>query len=329
MAVLFAGGEWESFTPSDGSPEVVTTTAYFDNAFARCAIRMGGSSSPNYAYAALPDPVSEIWFHCEIYRTNVSTGSTVWQASTSTGQGILRLQMVTSTPATLQYWNGTAWTTIGLVNLASNTLLQLDIHMRIADTGGVFEAFVNGVQVAVYTGDTNLFSGSQVKTITLGQVYNGIASTYWSQVIVTDTDDTRAMKLATLGPNADGALTEWTGSYTDVDEIGTYNDGDYISSGTPNQVELFGMSDLSATAATLDVIAFVMAGRGRKGAAGPQNVQMALRTSGVDYFSGNLPGLSPVFAALTQTIWPNNPSTSLPWSTSDINGIQAGFKSIA
>lgn len=329
MAVLFAGGEWESFTPSSGTPDWTTTSATYDSNFARGAIRMGGSSSPTYAYASLPSAVSECWFHCEFYRTNATSGSTVWQASTATGQGILRLQMVTATPATLQYWNGTAWTTISVVNLATSALLQLDIHMRIADTGGVFEVFVNGVQVAVYTGDTNLFSGSQIKTIALGATYDGIASAQWSQVIVTDTDDTRAMKLATLGPNADGALTEWTGGYTDVDEVGIYNDGDYISSGTPNQVELFGMSDLSATAATLDVIAFVMAGRGRKGAAGPQNVQAAVRTSGVDYFSGNLPGLNPVFSPLAQTVWPVNPSTSLPWSTSDINGIQAGFKSIS
>lgn len=329
MPVVFAGGEWESFGIASGAPYFETSSATYDSNFCRGSILITNGNT-GYAIASLTGgPHTEIWFHSEIYRTYQTYPVRVWEMVNAAGQGILRIQTSTESLSVFQYWNGSAWVTIGNVGLGSYTKYQLDIHARIADTGGVFEVFLNGVQVAIYSGDTNLFSGAAVTQIYLGNTHNGLGSTNWSQVIVTTIEDTRAMKLSTLGPNGDGALTEWNGSYLDVDEIGTYNDGDYISSGTPNQVELFQLGDLSPTAATLDVIAFVMAGRGRKGAAGPQNIQAALRTGGTDYFSGNLPGLNPVFSSLSQTIWSTNPSTSLPWSTSDINAIQAGFKSIA
>lgn len=326
MTILFAGGELDAFVQPNGSSlGVNTSTSYYDPDFSSCACN-ATESLP--LVAPLVTPISEMWAHA-VYRPENSSSTTVLlQVRSSNGQGVVRISSNNGT-LQFQYWNGSSWTNIG-ASFSPSGLNQVDVHVKIADSGGMFELYYNGILAASYTGDTNLFSGANCADFWMGSTWNNSSfPTRWSQVILTDTTDTRAMKLATIRPNGAGTTDQWTGSYTDVDEVGIFNDSDYISSGTPNQVELFTMTDLSPTAQTLDVLAFVMTGRARRGAAGPQNLQAAVRTSGTDYFSGNLPALSPAFNSLTPTIWELNPATSAPWSISDIQGIEAGFKSIA
>lgn len=329
MTILFAGGEWDAFQAPSGPNGVDTSTAFYDVDYASCAMQM--TTNADFFAELNPSAQTDVWVHFEIYvRNNLSSNAVIWRLENASGQGILRgLRGSTATTAYMQYWNGSAWTTIGSAfTIANDTRVQWDIHARIADSGGIFEWYINSVLASSFSGDTNLFAGSTVSKIAFGGTFSGTNfSSLLSQVIVADVD-TRAMKLATIRPNANGTTGDWTGTYADVDEVGSWSDADYISSGTANQVELFGMSNLSAQAQTLDPIAFVMTARGRKGASGPQNVQAAVRTGGTDYFSGNMTGVTTSFGNFGQIKWEVNPQTGVAWTVSEIQAIEAGFKSI-
>lgn len=338
MAILFAGGELESFVVTGSVNNVGTGSSLYDNNFARCAIRSNGSAgSGNSTYADLRADYLEGWAHYELHTGNTRVNNYVtWMLATNTSQGVFRIRLTgTSTPVpfAVEYWNGSSWVSWGTFQLAANNVIyQLDIHWNIADVGGVLEVFVNGAQVFVQTGDTLQFVGATGRRVYFSSLDNSANanSGAFSQCLVTSgNQDTRSMKVATLGPNAAGATTQWSGTFADVDEVGNWNDADYIFSGTTNQVSTFNLADLSATAATLDPLAVVTGGRARKGTGGPQNIQHAIRTGGVDYFSANDPTLGTSFGTMVQGIWELNPGTGLPWTVSDINALQAGFKSIA
>lgn len=338
MAILFGAGELESFIVTGTTPSAVLS-GDFDANFARCSIRSRGSAgSASSTYTDLRADYLEGWAHWEYFSSVTrDTNHVIWLLATSTGQGVFRIR-ITGTgqpiPLILEYWNGSAWTSWGaFTGQASSTRSQYDVHWNIADSGGVVEVFINGAQVATSgVGDTLQFVGATGRQVyfSSGDTNNNANSGSFSQCIVTSgNQDTRSMKLATLGPTGAGATSSWSGTFADIDEIGVWNDADYIFSGTANQVSTFTLANLSATAATLDPIAVTTGGRARKGTGGPQNIQHAIRTGATDYFAATDPTLTTSFGTMVQGIWELNPNTGLAWTVSDINGLEAGFKSIA
>jgi len=333
MAILFAGGEFDAFIMLGSSFVFDAGSPNGDPNFCR-----GGMS-----YAAGSEPVTpdfgadqlEVWAHM-VTRQNGSSpqgsGFDLLELRNSSDQGVVRLRMIAAGTIQLQYYNGTAWTAVNpTFNISGNTVYSMDLYVKIDDVAGMIEWYRNGVLQASFYGDTNLFSGASIRKAKIGMLsnVNGGANRSDQSEIIIATQDTRSMRLATLVPNGNGALDQWTGSFNDVDEVGVYTDFDYISSGTAEQVELFTVSDLSATAQTLDVVGVVVTGRGRKGAGGPQNLQMAIYTGGVQYNTGDLPGLTNAFATLQPAIWDQNPQTLAPWTVAEVQQLQIGFQSKA
>jgi len=328
MTILFAGGELDSFTFPNGLPTASTNSGYYDPAFARCAIQTG----PNIeAVATLPSDYLEAWFHAEVLRVNATGTNTVLLLQNLSGQDVVRFVYNNSTALlTFQYWNGSSYVDIGTTALVAEIRYVFDVRCNIAASGGSFEFYVNGVLTASFTGNTLRFSGSAIGKAVIAGTWPGAPSisVSWSQIIIAD-EDTRTMKLATLAPNANGTITQWSGSFTDVDDVGVINDADFVFTGSADQREFFGLSDLSSTAQALDVIAVVQAGRARIGLTGPQNIQGSLYIGSSEYNSGNLTGLSTTFNALQSVVWANNPATSGPWSVAAVQALQMGYKSIA
>lgn len=333
MTILAAGGEhiafvWPSTQPT--SANWSTTAALFDSAYCSGAIVQSGTSMIARAPFASTNQ-SEVWVHLQEFYTTTNGSSavpfiTLYNAS---GQGVLRLYQSSLTVRRLQYWNGTAWTDIGSTfSMTSGARASIDIYCKIADSGGEFSIYVDSVLKATLTGDTNLFSGSEVSYVEISPTHStNSANQGWSQLICSTTD-TRLMKLSTLRPSGAGSSSDWAGAYTDVDDVGFANDADYITSGTANQISTFALSDLSTEAQALTPLAIVATGRGRRGSTGPQNVQLAIRTGGTVYAAANDPNIGASFGNFTQRVWDVNPNTSAAWTLSDVQALEAGVKSI-
>ena len=326
MAIVFVGGESDSFQFLGGVLQ--NTSLYFDSNYSRGAVN---SLTEFYAYAD-GGPYPELWFHVYHADSQPPTNGRVFlQLEDSLGQGIVR---VVGTPTVdvlqFQHWDGTSWQNISTpFTFPRNAFRVIDIHCKIDPVVGEFTFYGNGVAQASLTGDTDFFGCKGVNRARLQSLSSSSAASNsgFSQCCMSTVNST-SYKVSTIAPNANGSTSGWTGSYADIDEV-TPSDADFISSAAANQVSTFGLTNLSATAAALQVVAVGVAARVRKGAIGPQNIQAAIRTNGVDYYSSNIDGLTGNFNGGRSKTWDLNPNTGELWTTAEVNALEAGVKSIA
>lgn len=333
MGILHAAAEMEGVSVSIGRL-FSTTAGRFDADFCSGSMEAGSSTLTFLNSPNLASPVSEIWLHAEaIFPLISNTGLTILEIRDSLGNIVARLQKLTGANLQMQRWSGTAFVVVGPGILPSTgTRFEIDVHIKIHASAGVFEWYHSGLLVDRVTGNTVFYSGADVSNFGLGSAASALVlgstnNTFWSQIILAD-EDTRGMKLATLRPNAAGSNSGWTGAYTDIAEVGTINDATLINSASVGQVSTFGLSNLSAAASVLYPIAVCVSARASAVVSSPLNIDAAVRVSGTNYFSsssypGLISGLGPV---LTRS-FPLNPATAAPWTAADVNALEAGYRS--
>lgn len=339
MSILWAGGEFDSFNVVPTfNPTFSTTSGRYDSNFSAGGMAMDRRFDASQYYESVPlnaGVITEGWFHAYMWTSNADDGGGdgfLYLRNGAAGLNFLRLATFSgsTTQFRFQYWNGSAWTTIGsAVNFTFNALMTFDIYFKIDNSAGEFTLYANGVSVASFTGDTDLFSNQGMDRFQIWNTGEGSSgNTTWSEMIVTD-QSTIGMRLATIRPTGAGNDQQWTGTFADVDDVGVIDDANYISAASADLVENFALSNLSSVADDLEPVAIVQTGRIRKGATGPQNAQWNVRSNSANYFSGNISGLTTSFANY-YNVWDDDPDGSgIPWTISAINALQDGLKSIA
>lgn len=334
MAVLFAASEAESFTVVNPTNLTASTSGTdIDTNFARAGMKLKGNATLRHDLAS---PVTELWCHFR-FRLEAAGSSSddnlVEFIDTGTGQTVVQIDGDNGT-FNLEYWNGSSFTSITPSFVIDTSQHEIDFHAKIADVGGVFEWFLDGVLVARFSGDTLLSGFTQIDRIEIknpNAVNNSsVEECIVSEVIITDsgTGDTRNMRLATHDPTGNGTNTAWTNAVTEVDEAGVNDDTDFITSGTATQKETYAARDLTATADNFQIVAVVLGVRGRNdGGGGPQNIAPVIRSGGTDFVGSNLSGITTAFAPLSQHILAADPNTTAAWTPSAVNAMEIGVQS--
>lgn len=338
MAVLFAGHEANSFAEFNAG-DVITyagsaTVIRFDPDFSRAALYSAGSAAARNRGAKIVIPATaEGWVGFR-YNVGVNASSGVLLAAYTADDVSTLFDLNGSTGLTLRgATSDTARTNISPASSgASGVPAFINVHWKAVTGGMLLELFKDGALISTATISNAYLNGKSVGIIRIGGSALGSPananSNYgysYSEIVVSD-EDNRGWRIATLVPNAPGSLSQWDGSFADIDEADA-DDADYISSDVADEVSLFGMSNLSVAAQNMDVKALSFSARARKGTTGPLNIQAALRSGGTNFFTANLAGLNTGFGALQTTTWHNNPITSAPFTVSEIQGIELGFKS--
>lgn len=325
MTELFNGGEMDAFSPSDNAVIESTVSSFgprWNSTFARCSIRVGTGSNVDTSYAETAHWTAQaegyLRFDQYCFGATVFTG-TMTTLVTAAGTEVFRIRAASNGHGhtlTLQYLNASAvWTTAGTVDVPEGTLVTYDLYWKV-NASGALSLFVSGTERITWTGDT-----SHLSNISYARLWGLQCQTDYSQVMA-DTDPTIGHRLATCYPSGAGATSSWTGSYAEIDEA-VYSDSDFINSASANQV-----TTVAATVATLSgytVQSVTVSARANRDASGPQNLQLALRVSGTDYFSASK-ALSAGYAP-AQNTWATNPATAGAW-TNSITSLQPGVKSI-
>lgn len=318
MTFYFMGGEMTSFIPSD-SNSYETTTSY-DAGFSRCSIvsNKNGSSS---GYIETPDfsAPDDFWFHGEIARGTVAaTTATMLEFRTAT-TAVFRVRS-TNTSYQMQRWTGAAWADMGsAVTATTDSVQEIDIAIVGNDASGTATFYLAGTERTTATADLTTVVG--VKTFRSYGI-DTAAGHHLSQCIIAD-EPTIGMRLATYYPNAAGATGDWTGDYTSVDET-VFSDADYIYSATNGQIELFTTTGPALTGYTVRAVGVYA--RSKRGAAGPANLQLAIRVNGNNYFSASK--AQSVGYSAYGNIWSQNPDTSADWLNAAATGLQPGVKAV-
>lgn len=327
MTVLFAGGEMGAFVPSDSNPiESTAASTEFTAGFARCAITVKGSSY--IESSPFPSAQQDIWVHFETSR-GAGSGAQVarlLEVVDNADVPVFKIETNGSqTTAQMYRWDGAAYQTIGSsVSVdTDNSKQTFDVHIEGNSGTGSATLYISGTQRTTATADM-LAVDDMLKVRHYGRL-TGVSEMVYSQTKVTTSESTIGNRLMTMHPSGAGATDQFTGTYTSVDEI-AYSDADFVWSDTADQVELF-TGTLAGSLTGYTVRGVTVTARANTDGTGPTNIQMAIRTGGTTYFSGNL-ALDAGMGAFHYT-WETNPNTTLPWTAAEAAAIQFGVKSIA
>lgn len=328
MAILFAGTSLSDFTLG-GSPTEYTSSN--KDTYVAEGIQCAGNTQ-SIARLDLPVSYDDIWVSFYMAHSGgtgtVQTGISFYGTAFSTTNPLVRLNGGSGNTTMFgEYWNGTAMTNFAtsLTSSGMNGLHRYDIHCKIADSGGVFEVYRDGVlDLSWAGGDTKYTVATGVNRITFGTA--GVGTTQFSAIIVA-TEDTRAMRMTQQLPNAAGALSQWSGAYTDIDETG-FNDADLISTSVTGNISTFAFPAINAAfnSPSYEVAAVIESIRASSSVAADTDVAAVIRTSGTNYESGAL-GVNASVGTF-QHVWNVNPNTSLAWTYSQASGAEIGVKQV-
>jgi hypothetical protein len=102
------------------------------------------------------------------------------------------------------------------------------------------------------------------------------------------------------------------------------SDSDFVSTNVVDEVDTYALSDLPSEAATIKCVQVHCRAR-KEGSATPQNINLAVRTTGGDAYSADQ-ALAENFMG-HKNIWALNPGTAAAWTVSEVNAMEAGVKS--
>lgn len=328
MTLLAIGGEAECFDPVSGQAYAFEATGgRFISTASRYAMKVQQAVSE--ITLSLPSNQTEIWMHAYIYQEAVGASDYIYFKTLAGALG-WKIALESDGRWSVYKRSGAAWGS-ALATSASSVVVsggaQIDVHLKV-HASGTFNVYKNGSIVVTFAGDTTGDAANTGLIHFFGQTSSSNDMDL-SQVIVTDTVDTRGWVLATLTPNGAGTTNAWTGAYTDIDDT-TYDEADYLSVTTTAALATFAASNIDSayTGATVKAVAVALRAE-IDIASAVTSLKAALRVSGTDYLSSTLSG--PTNDAVShsgQAIWETDPSTSSAWaSLSAVNAAEVGLKS--
>ena len=342
MTTLFMGNDASCFSRAGNvGPDMQLTTSdglispCYDSTRVRGAIYCQGSNNePASIYADLTTPVSEGWIHWEM--NNYTNSSNLYEMvvlMSAANANAKQIRLFTSNAANntwiMQYSSngGSSWTNISATTLAygSSTLRRFDINFKFHATSGFLKIYMNDALVWTYTGAL-VTQNNICDRVFFGGV-NGTC--YYSQILVTDaSDSTVGSHVHTIFPNASGAVSEWSGTYADVDDAQP-NLTDMIATNVVDNRILFAYSDINSTTfLNWDVVAVAHVLDGTiMSDATVNDMKAAFRHSdGTEYYTAALGFTKDNTRQRKTTLWHSNPVTGLAWSLADVNNGQFGAR---
>jgi hypothetical protein len=136
-------------------------------------------------------------------------------------------------------------------------------------------------------------------------------------------------RILLLMPNAAGDSTQWTvvnagNNWAAQANNPSLNDGQYVFSATPGQIDLYNLQDPSILGPIRGIQASVYS---RKDDAGVRQISTTIKTGGV-VFQGTTRNLATSYIYYS-AIYELNPNTVLAWTPADLIALQAGIRLVA
>jgi hypothetical protein len=214
--------------------------------------------------------------------------------------------------------------------MSPNVTYHIQVYAYIHDSSGRFVVKVDGITDIDFTGDTKYQSTDQVNQVGFGSSPSAQVGSFQGYIdnFVLDSSDYPGLSyVAKVAPTGAGASAQWTpsaGSNWDCVEEVPASDANYVSCTAVDQVDTYACGDLPAEADLVKAVQVCARSR-KEGSPTPQQINVAVRTGGANYFSADAP-LSYSYWHY-EKLWENNPGTSNPWSVSEVNAIEIGIKS--
>lgn len=274
---------------------------------------------------------NEIFWHFALKQTGTWTAAAnfkiTWYDAAGNELGSLRV-------STLDIYVGTTLVQAGPRSLLLNTWYIIELHIKIADSGGIIEYKIDGVPTNSFTGDTKPGANTTVASMNW---FNYTAHTYLDDLTMNDTSG--AVDNSWCGdshfyglvPNGNGDFSMLVGSdsnsvdnYLLVDEIPSNGDTDYVQSATPNDKDFYQLANLPTLPAGSQIKRVIVETRAKETTADGQAIQIGIRSNSVESFSSNITVGTSYAKQMAEFVL--NPDGNVAWTEAAINALQAGVK---
>lgn len=218
---------------------------------------------------------------------------------------------------------------VGSAVLPSSGWAFIEMYLKVANSGGRCDVYINGTLDITYTGDTqNSASVASVNRcgFRYGRNYDSKIDDFYVLDALTAPHQTRLgdCRVDTLYTTANGDVNSWTPSvgsnYQNTDERPPDGDTTYNETDTPGAKDLFDMTDL---AQDTDVLAVQVSAYTRKTDTADLYARLGTKTNGVEYWSAEQ-GMSADYAYLMK-MFEQNPYSHIDWTRTTLNAAQFGI----
>jgi len=321
----FEAGDLLPFTPSDNAYVSASTTHARTGTYSCRAY--GG-----YSLIASLNNLSEWYMAVGVRFQDMSGYNNIvrWYKSSNL-LGDIKMNFTTRR---LEAYVGTTLVATGTTVLTVDTWYLLELHVKIADTGGVIEVRLDSNAEINYTGDTKPGTDTNVDMLRLCGFGNTTSqATYFDDFTVNDTSGTSDnswvgdRRYIAVVPDGAGTTTQWTPSaganYQCVDEIPP-SSSDYVSTTATAQTDTYSMANPSLpSGATIQAV--IAEARAQKTQADPATIANVIRSGGTDY-AGSDQSISLSWQAYL-TRWTTDPADSGAWTQAKVNALECGVRS--
>lgn len=252
----------------------------------------------------------------------VTNGPPIVMLVDSSGQGWLRLIGPGDGTCHLQNWNGSAWVDVPGGISANFNNIALDLAVNI-DAGGNHSVLFAVGNSTVFYGVVSMPGMSNLAAAYMYPIDPGRDSGF-SEVMLSQDIGLVNGHLKTIRPNGAGVWADWSGAYTDVNEVVT-NDATSNKTDTVGAKQSYTMGDVTVPAGYAIAGVFHRFRIKNDGTAAPLNAKALARSGGADYLSVDLPGVAPAFGP-TGTRYDVDPATGLAWTEAGVNALELGFQ---
>lgn len=193
---------------------------------------------------------------------------------------------------------------------------------------------INGEVMIDFTGNTGSIDG--VNKLYWYAISSQTPHVYLDHLVIDDANPIGHSKVTALFPAGLGSSAQFTPSVSPnwdcVNEAATQStwapnlEGDYNHINAVDQKDLFAAEDLPAEATGVKCVA-LRTRAFKNGAPTPTNITPLVKTGGSEYSGDNVAAAG--IPAHGNKIWEINPNTSSPWTPSEINALEIGYKSAA
>jgi len=221
--------------------------------------------------------------------------------------------------------DGSTWTAHGNCNAAAGSRQTMDVHIVSNTASGSVDLYLGGTH-RVTSGTVDLSGLTGITKARMWGLSRGIGvNADYSQVIMA-TETTIGMRVATDYMSGQGSTHTFdTGGYANIDEI-AYSDADFVQSGTAGQIELFtGTSVFNFSGYSIRALA--LTARAKTDGTAPTKFRFQLKSGASTYDNGADLPLDFGYGNFC-SVWETNPATGLPFTSTDIAGLQFGLKSV-
>jgi hypothetical protein len=225
------------------------------------------------------------------------------------------------------YQAGTPTVSDQLINFTQDLIFTFDVRVIVNPTEITMDIFINGSSVSLSRATV---PNTENKTVPNKFIWDNFdlswdlaipATFYYSEFIITDGEDTRGWRLATLEPNAVGGETGWIG---DWNELGDRNGSTASTSDVDAARVSSNLTPYGGGVGAAGIRAVIPTAIAQRGTTGVSQLTQFVRIGGTNY-DGTPVSLVAGERGNFREIYEVNPATGLAWSTGDLAALEIGL----